>query len=162
MCKVNDLLIANGRKVGDLFGKFTSHQYNGSALNDYLLAPNWFIDKISHFSVGDYTPWLSDHCPIYSTINLNSLTKQTIMEEKPKEIEPNYIFDATAVQAYCDGLKSEENILQLQELLQNNSLSALNMGAALKSLLIENARKCKIRQTKNKSDKSIHEPWFDR
>ena len=84
------------------------------------------------------------------------------MDEKPKEIEPSYIFDATAVQAYCDGLKSEENIQQLQELLQNNSLSALNMGSALKSLLMENAGKCKIRQTNNKSDKSIHDPWFDR
>ena len=56
LCKVNDLLIANGRKAGDLFGKFTSHQYNGSALNDYLLAPNSFLDKVSHFSVSDYTP----------------------------------------------------------------------------------------------------------
>ena len=39
ICKVNELLITNGRKVGDLFGKFTSHQWNGSALNDYLLTP---------------------------------------------------------------------------------------------------------------------------
>ena len=158
LCKVNDLLIANGRKVGDLFGNFTSHQYNGSALNDYLLAPTYFLDKISHFSVGDYTPWLSDHCPIYSTINFNTLTKNNALDEKPKEVEPNYIFDATAVQAFCDGLKSEENFQKLQELLQNNCLSALNIGASLKSLLMENARKCKIRQTKNKSDKNISEP----
>ena len=45
LCKVNDLLITNGRKVGDLFGKFTSHQYNGSALNDYLLTPYIFQQK---------------------------------------------------------------------------------------------------------------------
>ena len=28
MCKLNDLLIANGRSVGDVFGKYTSHQWN--------------------------------------------------------------------------------------------------------------------------------------
>ncbi len=65
LCKVNDLLIANGRIAGDIFGKFTSHQYNGSAVNDYLLTSIDFLHRISKFTVGDYTPWLSDHCPIY-------------------------------------------------------------------------------------------------
>ena len=32
LCKVNDMIISNGRKIGDLFGKYTSHQWNGSAL----------------------------------------------------------------------------------------------------------------------------------
>ena len=91
LCKANDMLITNGRKVGDLFGKLTSHQWNGSALNDYLLAPDYFQHKITHFSVGDYAPWLSDHCPIYSTIHLNSVTKTENMADKPYETDPKYI-----------------------------------------------------------------------
>ena len=50
LCKVNDLLIANGRTSGDLFGKLTSHQYNGSALNDYLLVPNLGSNAILVFN----------------------------------------------------------------------------------------------------------------
>ena len=39
LCKMNDLLITNGRSVGDLFGKCTSHQWSGSALNDLKKFP---------------------------------------------------------------------------------------------------------------------------
>ena len=39
LCKLNDFLIVNGRSIGDLFGKFTSHQWNGSSVSDYLLSP---------------------------------------------------------------------------------------------------------------------------
>lgn len=70
-CKASDYLIINGRKVGDIFGKHTSHQWNRSSLVDYLITPNQDYDKIDKFSVGEYSPWLSDHCPIYTEININ-------------------------------------------------------------------------------------------
>ena len=108
LCKVNDLLITNGRKIGDLFGKFTSHQYNGSAINDYFLAPNHFFPKISRFSVGSFSPWLSDHCPIYSTINVNKLTKDDIPQERPRDVQPRFLFDANSKLSFCNALKSEE------------------------------------------------------
>ena len=70
-CKTNDFSIVNGRRVGDLFGKCTSHQYNGSSAIDYLLAPITGLEGISYFEVGDYIPWLSDHSPIYSAIRFD-------------------------------------------------------------------------------------------
>ena len=51
-CKANDFLIANGRKSGDLFGKLTCHQWNGSSVADYLVTSN--IDQITRFRVGNY------------------------------------------------------------------------------------------------------------
>ena len=148
LCKVNDLLIANGRKIGDLFGKLTSHQYNGSALNDYLLAPNYSMQKISHFKVGDFTPWLSDHCPIYSTISLHTLSKDNTPRVKPQEVTPKYLFDPNTKEDFCNGLKSEANTQKFQELLANESLSALNLGSSMKSLLLGNANTCQIRVAK--------------
>ena len=68
VCKLNDFLIMNGRKVGDIFGNLTSHQWNGSSAVDYFIAPNTFAQNILNFSVGKYIPWISDHCPIYTTI----------------------------------------------------------------------------------------------
>ena len=56
ICKLNDMLILNGRTTGDIFGKFTCHNWNGSSVVDYFLAPNQFCDRISNFSVGKYIP----------------------------------------------------------------------------------------------------------
>ena len=35
ICRINDLCIANGRTLGDLFGKYTCHQKKGSSVVDY-------------------------------------------------------------------------------------------------------------------------------
>ena len=74
-CKTNDYTIINGRKVGDIFGNYTSHQWNGSSVVDYLITPNANYDNILNFSVGAYTPWLSDNCPLHTTIISNGTIK---------------------------------------------------------------------------------------
>ena len=74
-CKMYDYLIMNGRTIGDLFGKYTSHQWNGSSVVDYFIAPNTFSKRITHFKVGQYLPWLSDHCPTHASIILENYTK---------------------------------------------------------------------------------------
>ena len=150
ICKVNDMLITNGRKVGDLFGKFTSHQWNGSALNDYLLAPCNFIHKILDFNVGEYVPWLSDHCPIYNIISLNNLMRNENVAEKPIESEPNFIFDKESRDRFLVGLNSHETSKKMLELLANENISALKMGTDIKEMLIENAKNCKIKTKKTR------------
>ena len=76
-CKTNEFALVNGRKIGDLFGKFTSHQYNGSSMVDCLLTEITCFEKVSFFEIGDYIPWLSDHCPIFSYITLRNINKHT-------------------------------------------------------------------------------------
>ena len=68
ICRINDLVIANGRTIGDLFGKYTCHQKRGSSVVDYLISSYKATENIVNFSVGDYLPTLSDHCPIQATI----------------------------------------------------------------------------------------------
>ena len=160
LCKANDMLITNGRKVGDLFGKLTSHQWNGSALNDYLLAPDYFQHKITHFSVGDYAPWLSDHCPIYSTIHLNSVTKTKDMTDKTYETDPNYMFDEKSKSRFLAGLKSEEISEKIVKLVENDDISTLNLGIEIKKILINNAKSCKVKTKKYKKG-DCSAPWFD-
>ena len=45
-CKANDMLIVNGRKVGDIFGSPTSFQWNGEGLVDYTLADTLTFELI--------------------------------------------------------------------------------------------------------------------
>ena len=70
-CKTKEFAIINGRKMGDLFGKHTSHQYNGSSAIDFTLTSFDYYDNITFIQVGDYIPWLSDHTPIFTSISLD-------------------------------------------------------------------------------------------
>ena len=60
-CKVNDIIIVNGRKTADIFGKFTCHEWNGSTLVDYMLTPFDSLENVICFKIGVFIPWLSDH-----------------------------------------------------------------------------------------------------
>ena len=72
LCKSFDFLIANGRKIGDIFGRVTSIQWNGTSVVDYVLTPASTLDKIQYLKVGKFIPWLSDHCPISFRISSNN------------------------------------------------------------------------------------------
>ena len=75
ICRINDLVIANGRTIGDLFGKYTCHQKRGSSVVDYLLTPCQNLRNIMDFKVGEHHPLLSDHCPIMATVRLQTNLK---------------------------------------------------------------------------------------
>ena len=64
MCKSLGLLILNGRKVGDIFGAYTSFQWNGNSVVDYVLTSHSLYHSINYFRIGKFVPWLSDHCAL--------------------------------------------------------------------------------------------------
>ena len=74
LCRSLDFRIANGRKSGDILGKYT-FQWNGNGKVDYLMMSLTAFHKITEFKVGKYHPWLSDHCPLFYTITLTHGTK---------------------------------------------------------------------------------------
>ena len=53
ICKLNDLLISNGRKPGDLFGKYTCHNWNGSSVVDYMISSEYLAKKHHSFLGGE-------------------------------------------------------------------------------------------------------------
>ena len=72
LCSTSNLVVLNGRKLGDLNGKFTSHQHNGSSTIDLSLCSRDTYSKITHFRVLDPV-WLSDHCPTLTYLNTGVL-----------------------------------------------------------------------------------------
>ncbi len=66
MCRSLDLNIVNGRKTGDVFGKYTCFKWNGNSVVDYLITSSSVFQKNSIFEVGEFLPWLSDHCPLWA------------------------------------------------------------------------------------------------
>ena len=51
LCMINNLKILNGRKIGDLVGKYTCHHYNGSSTADYIITETDLFDKVRYFQV---------------------------------------------------------------------------------------------------------------
>ena len=162
-CKLNDFLIMNGRKVGDLFGSCTSHQWNGSSVVDYFLAPNTFQQKILNFSVDKFVPWISDHCPIHTTISLNQLnTIQKTHSVELTNVAPRFIWDKNSKERYLAGLQSEKISKHINSLLSSDEIKPTAMATEIADILINNAKDCKIKiQRKPKEQKQQSGPWFD-
>ena len=110
--------------------------------------------------MGNYVPWLSDHCPIYSTITLNDLQKNAIIASRPFDIEPNFIFDTKSKDRFISELKTKETNDKFAELLARN-MSAMDMGTQIKTILIEDAKKCKMKTKKQPKSSDSSAPWFD-
>ena len=118
LCRVNDLTIANGRTVGDLYGHYTCHQKRGSSVVDYLITPHKTLKNISHFQVGKFVPLLSDHCPLMATIQLH----RNLKIEEEKEVEMNDLpkrvqWDDKKILSYREELGSQKYKEEVEKLI---------------------------------------------
>ena len=68
LCKSLDFPIVNDRKTCDIFGKFTSFQWNGSSIVDYVITSIASFDIISTMKVDNFYPWLSGDCALKYTL----------------------------------------------------------------------------------------------
>ena len=161
LCKMNDLMILNGRCTGDIFGKFTCHNWNGSSVVDYCIVPYEYFDSIVSFSVGEYIPWLSDHCMIITSLKLGDISRECKTGEKSFELHPGFLWNDEAYDRYKEALSLPAMDTKINEFLSNNSLSVIEMSEHVKSILFENAEIAKVKCKKKKSDEHFSEPWFD-
>ena len=162
VCKLNDFLILNGRKIGDLSGSFTSHQWNGSAVVDYFLSQNEFVKNISKLVIGKFIPWLSDHCPLHTTIFFNDVKNGDKHQEKNLvKTHPGFIWNEVAKCRYTDILKSKEVGDRIENLTQAENLKPIKIASEIKDILINNAKKCNLKRKKRKKNESTTAPWFN-
>ena len=158
MCKSLGLLILNGRKVGDLFGKYTSFQWNGSSVVDYVLASNSVFSSISYFKVGRYIPWLSDHCALRYSLD-SCLKYEDKLETKDTGIKLEKLFWNE---------DSPEKFTSILEMHEQEISSILNVPDANADDIVKKFQNLITAVTKEgnfikKSGKkpSTDEPWFD-
>ena len=117
MCKSLDLNIINGRKSGDLFGDYTCIKWNGNSVIDYLLTSSALYSKISSFKVGEFLPWLSDHCPIHFTLKLDNEKQLKTQSNVPKTSAPKqFVWSSAGRQTFLDILKTEDFQAKLDNL----------------------------------------------
>ena len=158
ICRMNDLIIANGRTVGDLFGTYTNHQKKGSSVIDYLLLPHKAVSNVVNFSVGQYLPNLSDHCPIQATIRINNkVTETEITEVELQDLPRRYIWTRENDLPFRNKLSSVTFKQKVNNMM--SSEDSPDLVHDIGNLLTEAADECKIRKARNKLRKDA--PWFD-
>jgi hypothetical protein len=160
ICKSNDLLILNGRTTGDVFGKYTNHNWNGSSVVDYCLAPYYFIEKVSCFSVGYYVPWLSDHCMIKTTFKILNLNRQTREANEPVNVHPGFLWNDNTRYTFQNNL-SLPYFQEKFDSLWSSSLKPFELATKIKSLLLENTKISAIKAKKAMPQEGKPETWFD-
>lgn len=158
MCKALNMTILNGRKSGDLFGKYTSINWNGRAVVDFGVVPVDSYEAVSSFTVGSYAPFISDHCPII--FDLRTLSKRV---SKPDETlkEPPKVFRI-----------NDDDLVRLKETLQspaiaeklngmNSCTNPQSLATNITNTLIEACTLSEMRLKKTNIS-TADKPWFDR
>ena len=162
ICKVNDLLVVNGRTTGDIFGKFTSHNWNGSSVVDCCIASNSILDNITNFNVGPYIPWLSDHCLISSTLFFgNASLREEIEQMNPKDLHPGWIWNETDRENYCESLSLDYFKEKFGALENSPDITPNELAKEIKLLLMENTKTARVREKKKMKNEPLSDPWFD-
>ena len=160
LCKLNKLIVMNGRKTGDPFGKFTCHNWNGSSVVDYFLTSVSFVEYISSFIVGDYIPWLSDHCIIKSKILLVGRYSANVISEDLADMHPGFLWNETSIANYKAKLGSDEARERVRGLIDSSTPSTTDLADKICKLMLENVSAAKVKTKKNIRGQG-EDPWFD-
>ena len=161
--KTYNLCIINGRKTGDHLGNLTSFQWGGGggdSVIDYVIASQSLFQNILSFSVGEYKPWISDHCPI----NVGKMDRMDsdLEESNLYPLPTTWYWDENSNQTFETYLKRKKIFERFDQTL--SIPNGNEMAKEISSLLSNVAEKCGIKKRKrqNKIGQPNNYPWFDK
>lgn len=139
ICKQHNLLVLNGRSVGDLLGQCTSYHYNGSAVVDYCVISREFNEKVYYFTVLNPTH-LSDHAPIsvcIKAVRKNNVKCNTETTEFPR----GFTWNEESYSAAMQLSHFRERLDQIHKVdYHKNSNGIESLGNAVVNVLIDAAK----------------------
>ena len=108
--------------------------------------------------VGDFIPWMSDHCPIYFSLDLYHKVEKE-KEEIPKTVAPeNFVWTDLGKLKFQNMIKSGEFQKKLDLGLKLNYEEPNSVVNFISDTLIEASEKVKIKTNRNGEEGP---PWFD-
>ena len=110
VCKYVDLLILNGRKIGDLFGKMTCFRSNGCSVVDYGICSRDLFDNCTFFKVEELIPVISDHCPTTMHLSCELAIERGTHHFSLQDIDPGFFW-------------SDESPIKLKETLRHGQIN---------------------------------------
>ena len=127
------LNIVNGRKNGDLFGEKTCFRWNGSSLIDLVICSSSLFTTISYLQVDEFLSWLTDHCLVSFSLNVNTMVMQS-SKIKLSEVPGKFLWDTEATKHFEITSQFnwfQEKISQLSESLDKYSVNEVVYRSAL-------------------------------
>ncbi len=109
-----NLVILNGRTLGDLCGCKTCHKYNGSSTVDYIIVSLDIWSKVLTFKIPDQV-WYTDHCPMSVLIQIKSPMWKIMSAEKLNH-HTNYLWKENSAEKVKSILQDPDIIKQLNNI----------------------------------------------
>ena len=114
-----NLSLLNGCVIGDIMGEFTSVNYNGSSVVDYIAVSHSLRNYVINFNVGNLTKF-SDHKPLFCSLKIKSqlISGDTLLESFVKA--PVRYNVSESHRPYQEAQDSTEIQQELQECLETD------------------------------------------
>ena len=115
-CIATQSFIANGRTIGDLKGKYTCHEHNGSSTVDYAVINETLTDRVQSFQVLDPDTG-SDHSAIRLNITLHN---KPMKENTGTQLPPKIIWNDITKFNFTNKINSPDTlnkVIELQNML---------------------------------------------
>lgn len=118
LCQSMQLTILNGRTVGDHFGEFTSYQYNGCSVVDYVLSNPDFMGNVSYFYVHPLNG-LSDHAMLSVEYKLPVLLRSP-QDTTSQPLPKGFRWDGTSGALFAKALGIPTITEKLNDIITKN------------------------------------------
>ena len=162
LCKAYNLCIMNGRKTGDHIGNFTSFQPGGNSVIDYAVVSQSLFQNVLTFNVGEFYPWISDHCAIHLNIDIKeNLDDETLDASSTTPVPTTWHWDDESAEKLENFLKGNEAKDLIDQI--SRSSDGEKMACDISSLLTYAADSCELKRRKQGPKmKHGNSPWFDK
>ena len=110
--------------------------------------------------MGDFIPWLSDHCPIHFTLYLNHNAEKSIPASPRNKAPEVFVWSDIGKLKFSNMIKTAEFRNKLDSSLLLNYTEPDSVVNFISNTLIEAAEKANIKTKKNRGEKDP--PWFDK
>ena len=139
--EAHNMVILNGRVMGDSFGEKTCFTHNGSSTVDYFILSEPLVCKVDYMQVRPQT-WYSDHSPLELSILLT--TQPTLDVQIPLKKLNSYLWDD-------EGKEKFQNLLSNDDSKQNlTNISKLSTIDECVSSLTDFLNECASKALKPK------------
>ena len=135
--------------MSDQFGNFTTFQWNGNSLIDYVISSQSLFDKILTLRVEEYKPWISDHCALHYL-----LQTKTILNPMPEKCNLTnsikaWFWDTNSNEKFITYINSQEMSDRLTNISNTNNPNT--MATEITNTLNIVASKCGMKRKQQTS-----------
>ena len=163
MCISSQLIILNGRMLGDSAGYFTCHKYNGSSVVDYMITSRNLYDRAITLHVNKYNASVSDHCLITAEFDIRSQYKREPLHQTWCPMPSKVKFDKHTISLFQTILSTAEIKMKINDIANQTNETETKL-IALNNILISVASQAgaiRDRQPRNRGKRN-RAKWHNR